>query len=241
MFGRKEGPPSIIEREVFAEEEWFRAFYEGNSLIPLADEGISLCTIATIILEDPNIDWWKFIHSELSPKQISRLGNAMSAQHKHKGVAISNQAQSETFTTQPRIIEKARFEQLWGSVTLGTITELLQYILDKNSVRREPEMIKQIEKFFGDIDRNGARIEQFKKALAVIKTNLYESPIKDILTEYREGFRTDVQANRRKWTDVYLPRLKETLIDALTKSFNGNLPLDIKNFVNRLGWHEPFD
>ena len=240
---KREAPLSIIEKPVFAKEEWFKAFYEGNSLIPLTDEGIDLCSIINVILDEKEMNWQDFARSELSPRQIKFLGDEMSVQHNNKGVAVSTEEKAETFNTPTRIIDSQRFKDLWETTKYRILRMLTQYIFDGARVaKNQAVQVVEIEKFFNNVRKNKKRIVQLRKALSTMIESLYGAPIMNLLREYREGFRINKPGEQRaKWGNFYKPKFQEILVADLEKTFENNLPKDIKNFVFRIGWTEPFD
>jgi hypothetical protein len=249
---RKETPPSIIERETFAEEKWFKAFYEGNSLIPFTGEGIELCLAIETIHKEENIDWHKFSDSVLSPKQLKFLADAMNAQHKHKGILVSTPEQAgefkEKFASKPRIVDDERLQGLWEAYKYHFFRMIVQYIFQNEFeffAKNKGEQAAQIEQFFKNSKKNGARISDLKKALGVISKSLYSPAVQALLREYREEFRKPdffIQDSvRMKWLQDKQPTLKAMIMADLDGAFEGSVPEDIKFFVQVIGWTPPFD
>ena len=125
--------------ENFAEARFTNALYEGNMLIPLANEGIFFCLMEKLLQEE-NIDWKKFSESKIAPDQLERLVTGASRSHKTNEIDIN--------------VNPKRFEILWESIKSGITIPLMQYILDQDQFPKDQKIrIAKLETFFND-DKN---------------------------------------------------------------------------------------
>ncbi len=232
----------IKEEEKFVKEKWFKAYYRGNALIPQAGVGIALSLFISTI-EDKNIDWDEFFNSQLSPEQISFLGNAMSVMHNHKGIQYSNAEKAKIFTHAPKIIHRDSLQRLWEKSKLEVLITLISFIREKNFYffqHREfipdargndekPGHINEILDFFNS-PKNIEKIKNLNTALTVIKTSFEEESMRALLDEYRNEFNKKPTIRSSKiWEKYgYKKKFEKIIFTEIKSAFGGNYPKYIK-------------
>lgn len=204
--------PKIEGGESF-KEEWFRALYKGVSLIPQNGDGIRLCLAISTVLEDPDIDWDRFGASKFTHEQIVFLGNAMVAQHKHKGINrnLSN-------------IEPGRIEGLFQVYVAMTVGMLETYIDTIPSVT-VTNLRSTLKEFFRD-PKNTDKINELKKILISIKNSLNKPAILELTAKYRSRLKHR-EVGEDTWNKYFRADFINILKSEMLGPFDGKLPKEI--------------
>src|SRR3989344_9072428 len=160
---------SQLEGKSFVTQEWFDAYYKGNSLIPQTATGIQLSVLAAI-MEDPNLDWEKFANSTFSPEQTDFLARAMAAQHKAKNVKVSTEEYSQTFIDKPQIIKKDRLHDLWSATKAAVVGAVFSYLTGQTMLlsKEDSAEISTAAKFIGGV-LYGDRTKELKRISKMIQ------------------------------------------------------------------------
>lgn len=226
----QEKQTSKIEGEVFVKDEWFKAYYRGNALIPQHGLGIGLCVLIEC-MKDKNMDWRNFDISKFSPEQVKYLGDAMSAMHKAKGINISTEERASTFIDRPIIVPSERMQDLWDATKDQVKRSLIRFI------RRSDEEtldVGIISLFFTD-SSNKKRIEDLEKCLRIIDAAFTDQQILELLSRYRNGFRPE--GDKARWDDAnmtpnYQEQFEELIAKKIKADFGDKFPREISYLFN---------
>jgi hypothetical protein len=221
------------KEENFVPEEVFDAYYRGNSAIPQTLDGVKLFLAGSLINENSELNWRKFLTSTLSPQQIEFLGNAMSAQHLAKGIDFATEATKHSFPAPPRIVRPDNFQTIWKTSKTVISGMILDYISpDRKIIDEQPktvdEDIEAIQGFFSD-QVNKKRIDNLKRIVGAIQISLDNSEIQQLLREYREGFQGHKNSPGR-WENEYKSRFQK-IIKSKIEEVLGTIPQEVDLFL----------
>lgn len=237
-----EGPKNQTESRTFAKQEWFDAYYRGNSLVPQSGAGIAVCLLDSVIDENGKTEWSSLIKSELSPEQLTFLGNSMSAMHKAKGIKVSTENRKHIFTEEPKVIGLERIQKLWKSAVFATAVSLVPYIYpDRDDVSLEDinqtNYIELTKVFFANPD-NSEKIKELKVGLSEISKLFQEPEAVEILKEYGREFMTErPQAEQDSvwYNKKYGAKLGKILFPRLRRALGDNMSNEFLSFLESFG------
>lgn len=106
-------------------DSWFRAYLEGNRLMPQSNIAIDILVLDSV-LKDPPGSWTDFSRIKLSAVQLAELGQAMNIAHQAYDVSYATEG-----TGGGKPVRQERLQDLWSSVT-KRITHGLKYYMVEN-------------------------------------------------------------------------------------------------------------
>ncbi|HSR89393.1 MAG TPA: hypothetical protein VLK22_03315 [Candidatus Udaeobacter sp.] len=203
----------------YAKPEWFKAYYEGNSIIPQTGEGMVICLLEAA-LKDQEIDWEEFYRSKLSPEQIERLGTMMSRMHSAKNIHITTESNLHLFAQQgknnTRTVDTSRLQRLWSAavgLVFDNVASYMKFVRCR-TVDPHDKVEQRATDFFAD-QRNKDNIELFKVGISAVYTSLQEPKVRELLQQYRDGFMDVEKRKDHKWA-AYKGRFEALVINHIT-------------------------
>lgn len=208
-----------------ATEAWFKAYWEGNATLPQSDTGVTIF-LAASLLESPSLQLESFSHSRLSSNQLQRLGEMMNRVHRAKSIDVVSAAnpsgllEPDKKDVPTRVVSMERFLELWESAKMSVLKILQTYtkfVEGRSSTEwQDPDPVK-LDSFF--IENEGEAVI-LKKAIIFIRNAFKIPEVRDLLTEYRNGFKDPSNRGKPLWREVYRPKFIALVADqAKTEDF----------------------
>ena len=219
----EETPEMNTERDV--KNEWYKAWLEGNALLPQTELGYYASFLNTLTA-DPNLNWQVLLASRLSPDQIADIGKRMSNMHAARNIRATTETHRSLFAKeqngdstaiipQLKIVGEERLQEVWNEVAYGAAqiieaTAIQQGVpFPKRDAGAYTEKTMEAMNVFWHTPEHTYLREQIQRIVHSIYETLLSSRGKALARDYKNEFQTDPRPDSKDIWDRYKEKFRE--------------------------------